>query len=273
MSLSLTKGTTVPEKYIIWERYQGGSPEAEDAAFERLTKTIMHIQARLKAKSGASQIARTFHAKPLLAVTNAHFEIAEDLAEGLRVDCFQPGVCYDTTVRFSNASGMNQPNSERDLRGAAMRLTVSDNEVHDLLMTNFPVSHARDAKQFVAFAQAMSSNRLLGIAKLFLAVGPGEAVRMLRNIIAGSKRTVTSLALDSFWSRGAILWGDAGPVRYFLRPVPGTVKTGFGPETSDLNYLHKELGNRLAKDDVAYEFCLQRFVDERQTPIENAAVE
>jgi catalase len=160
----------------------------------------MHIQARLKAKSGASQIARTFHAKPLLAVTNAHFEIAEDLAEGLRVDCFQPGVCYDTTVRFSNASGMNQPDSEHDLRGAAMRLRVADHEGHDLLMTNFPVSHARDAKQFVAFAQ-------------------------------------------------------------------------FGPETSDLNYLRQELGNRLAKDDVAYEFCLQRFVDERQTPIENAAVE
>jgi hypothetical protein len=98
--------------------------------FARLANDIMRLQARLKAKSGAPQRARTFHAKPLLAVTNAHFEIVKDLAEELRVGLFQPGVCCDATVRFSNASGMNQPDAERDLlprpwraRSSRLRLT------------------------------------------------------------------------------------------------------------------------------------------------------
>ena len=73
-----------------WERYRGGSPEAEQAVFERLAEDIQHIQARLKQKSGASRLARTLHAKSLLAVTNARFEISEDVAEDLQVGFIRP---------------------------------------------------------------------------------------------------------------------------------------------------------------------------------------
>jgi hypothetical protein len=256
-----------------WERYRNGSPEAEQVVFERLAKDIMRVQARLKAKSGALQLARTFHAKPLLAVTNARFEVADDLSEALQVGFFRLGAHYGATVRFSNASGMHQPDAKRDLRGLAVRVAVADNEVHDLLMTNFPVSHARDAEQFVAFARAMSGNRVLGIVKLVFSIGPIETMRMLRNVLTGAKRPVTSIVLESFWSRGAILWGPAGPVRYFIRPVRNAAQTGTASETSDPDYLRKELADRLAESDVAYEFCIQRFVNETQTPVEDTAVE
>ena len=60
----------------------------------------------------------------------------------------------------------------------ALRVRVSERETHDLLMTNFPVSHARDARQFVAFARATAGNtadRILGLAGLVLDLGPSEA--------------------------------------------------------------------------------------------------
>ena len=153
-----------------------------------------------------------------------------------------------------------------------MRVSVTGDEVHDLLMTNYPVSHARDAEQFVAFARTMSGNRALGVVKLAFAVGPGEAIRMLCNILDASNRPVSSLALESFWSRSAILWGAAGPMRYLIRPTPAAASTADDVETTDPDFLRKELAGRLAQGDVTYEFCLQRFVDEAQTPIEDAAV-
>ena len=61
-------------------------------------------------------------------------------------------------VRFSNAAGTGQPDTKPDLRGVALRVQVSPEESHDLLMTNFPVSHARNARQFVEFAKATAGS-------------------------------------------------------------------------------------------------------------------
>ncbi len=61
-------------------------------------------------------------------------------------------------VRFSNASGTGQPDTKPDLRGMAVRVQVSPEESHDLLATNFPVSHARNARQFVEFLKATTGS-------------------------------------------------------------------------------------------------------------------
>jgi hypothetical protein len=254
-----------------WERYRGGSPEAERVVFERLGRDIMRVQARLQKRSGALNIDRAFHAKPLLAVANATFRFNEDLPEDLSQGFARPGAEYPALVRLSNASGIHQADAKRDLRGAAVRVQVSESETHDLLMTNFPVPHARDAEQFVAFALAMSGNRIIGVVKLVFAVGPREAIRMLKNVISGSKRKVASLALETFWSRGAMLWGEAGPVRFLLRPTSDAPPAP--ASSNDHVDLHAELADRLSQAEVEYEFCVQRFVDEQTTPIENAAVE
>lgn len=140
----------------------------------------------------------------------------------------RPGAEYPAVVRLSNASGIRQGDGSPDLHGAAVRVQVSDEESHDLLATGHPVSHARDAREFVAFAKAMAgagspAQKVFGLlVKLPLAVGLGTANRMRRNVRAATRRTVNSPANETFWSRGAILWGEAGPVRYLFRPAPGS---------------------------------------------------
>ena len=87
----------------------------------------------------------------------------------LRVEFAQPNAAYPTVVRFSNASGSGQPDFKPDLRGVALRVQVPPDRQHDLLMTNYPVSHARDAYQFVKFATATAGGRLsraLGVVRL-----------------------------------------------------------------------------------------------------------
>ena len=178
-------------------------------------------------------------------------------------------------VRFSNAAGTGQPDTKPDLRGVALRVHVSPEESHDLLMTNFPVSHARNARQFVEFAKATAGGRLsqlLGILRLIRLFGLRETMRMLRNVLTARGRTVSSVATETYWSRGAHRWGPTLAVRYLLRPAPDTVPAP-RPPTDDPDYLSTEAARRLARGDVRFELCIQRYVDEKSTPIEDTAVE
>ena len=263
----------------VWtETPVGGSHEAERLEFERLALEMMRVQ--LKTAKTASTygvphpVDRAFHAKATLAVDDAELRFF-DLPADLRAGFAQPGAAYRTVVRFSNASGIPQADTEPDLRGVALRIQVSESEFHDLLMTNFPVSHARDARQFVEFAKATaggSVSRLLGILGLIRLFGPRETMRMLKNVMSARRRAVTSVATETYWSRGAIRWGPALAVRYLLRPAPDTVPAPSAP-TDDPNYLSNEAARRLAQGDVRLELCIQRYVDERSTPIEDTAVE
>ncbi|MGW7068276.1 peroxidase family protein [Streptomyces sp. NPDC054855] len=261
-----------------YERYVGGSPEAEHRLFERLAREIMKVQAKNRRTGAAGSLARTQHAKPALGVENARLTFHDDLPEALRGGFARPGAAYAATVRLSNASGTRQPDAVADLRGVAVRVTVSAEESHDLLATNFPVSHARDAREFVAFAKAMAGantalQKAFGLfVKLPLAVGFSTATRMRRNIQAATRHKVTSLAKETYWSRGAILWGEAGPVRYLLRPVVGSAPDP-KPERRDPGFLHRELAHRLVTSDVVFDLCVQRYVDEQRTPIEDGSVE
>ncbi len=259
------------------EKFVGGSPEAERVAFEQLAKEIMLVQ--LKNQKHASRrgvphaIDRTFHAKATLAVEDAELRFL-DIPADLQVDYAQPGAAYPTIVRFSNAAGNGQPDYEPDLRGVALRINVSPQQQHDLLMTNYPVSHARDARQFVKFANATAGgtvSRVFGLARFAFICGPSETVRMLKNVSAGRRRKVRSIATETYWSRSAMCWGDTLAVRYLLRPAPDTL---LGPEPSehDPEYLSHEAARRLAQGDVRFELCIQRFTDARLTPIEDTAV-
>ncbi len=260
------------------ETMAGGSPEAERAEFDALARDIMLVQLTNKKTASAHGVPhavdRAFHAKSTLATDQAELtflKLPSDLGHGFA----QPGRTYPTIVRFSNAAGTGQSDAAPDLRGVALRVQVSAEESHDLLMTNFPVSHARDAREFVEFAKATAGGRLaqlLGVLRLIRLFGLRETVRMLRNVMTARRQTVSSVATETYWSRGAVRWGPTLAVRYLLRPEPGTVPAPRPPD-DDPDYLSTEAARRLARDDIRFELCVQRYVDEKSTPIENTAVE
>ncbi|WP_448628512.1 peroxidase family protein [Geodermatophilus sp. URMC 64] len=260
------------------EEYAGGSAEAERRLFDDLAWEIMQVQLKNQRAASADGVPhgvdRAFHAKPTMAVADAQLRFL-DLPAELRAGFAQPGAVYPTAVRFSNAAGTGQPDFAKDLRGVALRITVSPEEQHDLLMTNFPVSHARDARQFVAFASATAGGtaaRLLGLVRLAFRCGPLETIRMVRNVQKGRRRKVGSVFTETYWSRGAIRWGGDLAVRYLLRPAAGTPAAP-PPSRTDPAYLSNEAAGRLSAGDVRLELCVQRYRDPRSTPIEDTAVE
>ncbi len=284
-TLSCKSGSHVPEQRAAqsagtgWsERYEGGSPEAERTRFTAYAATIMAAQAASQKKASAHGVphapARTLHAKATLALDAAELRFRDDLPADLRHGFAQPGAAYRTTVRFSNAANIGAADFEPDLRGAALRVHVDEAVVHDLLMTNYAISHARDARQFVEFARATAGGtlaRLAGLARLVRLFGPRETVRMLLNVLTARRHQPGSVFTETYWSRGALRWGPAIAVRYLLRPAPGT--PGSTPSTTDPGYLSADAARRLAAGPVRMELCIQRYRDPSSTPIEDTSVE
>ena len=258
-----------------YESDLGWNPADEQREFNALGRDIMAVQLSVQQRAHAPRVRRAFHAKAVYATTNAELRFLDRVPDGLRAGFAQPGRSYPVTVRLSNADGAIQPDYKKDLRGMALRVHVSDDETHDLLATNFPVSHARNAEQFVAFAKATAgggARTALGLGGLCIkrGIGPREVIRMLRNVNA-ARTVVSSMALQTFYSRSAMRWGDA-VVRFLIRPEPDAPPAP-PPPKRDANYLSRELGRRLRSDDVRYQVCLQRYVDETTTPVLDTSVE
>src|SRR4029077_2268999 len=122
------------------ETIAGGTPQAERAEFEQLARDIMKMQLK-NAKTASAHgvphgVDRTLHAKTTLATDRAELRFRDDLPTDLSHGFAQPGRVYPTIVRFSNAAGIGQSDAAKDLRGVALRVQVSPEESHDLLMTN-----------------------------------------------------------------------------------------------------------------------------------------
>ena len=260
------------------ETMAGGTPQAERAEFEQLARDIMRLQLR-NAKTASAHgvphaVDRTLHAKSTLATDRAELRFLKLLPADLSHGFAQPDRAYPAVVRFSNAAGTGQSDAAHDMRGVALRVQVSPEKSHDLLMTNFPVSYARNARQFVTFVVAMTGGppaKLRGVLRLIRLFGPSETVRMLWNAWRSRRRTVRSVATQTYWSRGAMRWGPTLAVRYLLRPAPGTADA-LRPPKDDPNYLSAEAARRLALGDIRFELCVQRYIGEDSTPIEDTAV-
>ncbi len=80
--------------------------------------------------------------------------------------------------------------------------------------------------------------------------------------------SVRSLSLESYWG-SVVKLGDAA-FKYSLRPHPDTSASvesdGNGPD-----YLRDELLSRLARGPVKWQLCVQLYVDEGNTPVNDAA--
>jgi hypothetical protein len=258
---------------MAWrEIYWGGSAEAENAAFKRLAADINLAQEKARRAAGTAAVDRAFHAKPLLVTDKAELTFRSDLPADLTAGFARPGAHYPVTLRISNAANRPGPDNDPDMRGIALRVRVSGGGEHDLLATNYHVSHARNARQFVRFAVATAGgtpSRLLGIGELVFSEGPAETVRMLRNV-SKARRKIDSVALETYWSRGAMRWGPSLAVRFLLRPIAAApIGQKFGEDPDGLS---KEVAARLGAGAVRFELALQRYVDERKTPIEDTAI-
>jgi catalase len=273
-----------------WEEtFLGGSKEREEALIaKRFVPEINRMQNDVRRLEGRRSVARALHNKMLAGTTNAEFQVLPDIPEDLRVGLFQPGKSYPAYVRFSNASSFEQPDLAYDLRGIAIRVRTSEgseatDKDHDFLMTSAPVSHARNALQFMVFAGAgaragqpamlwrMRGWRLVAsIARTARRLGFREAVRIVLTLQKQTSHHVASLASEHYWSRAPFAFG---PVAVKFKVEPTAKATEEQKKERATVDLREELRSRLRKGAVQFDFKVQRYVNSETTPIEDETVE
>jgi hypothetical protein len=110
------------------------------------------------------------------------------------------------------------------------------------------------------------------LPRLLARFGPSETARILGSL-KKANRPSASLALESYWSRGAVLWGDAGPVRFRLSPLSDSAPQPTAAPPEAAYALQADFAARPTSSPVRFALHVQKFVTERLTPIEDGAVE
>ena len=266
----------------------------QDQMFDDLAERMrrMQVKARKMAqkRDPAAVLRRGFHAKG--TGVRAKFQVNADIPEHLRVGLFQPGAVHDALVRFSNARGEMLGDLSKDQRGIAIRVKTNpaeslspndDSNAQDFLMTNTPISFARNPVQFIEVGEIILDGLAGVIPKLVKKYGFREARRIL-GVFLEPVISFQPLQMNSYWSRTSYKFGYTS-IRFLVRPSAGMKSLSTGQQLAAVlrslfqggaqkeQYLREKLRAALQERDVCFDFCIQLFVDEQKTPIEHAFIE
>ena len=267
---------------------------SQDDSFEDLAERIQQMQIvaweNAQRRNPTATLKRGFHAKG--TGVRGEFQINADLPEQLQVGLFKPNVAYEALVRFSNARGEVLGDLSKDQRGIAIRLKTIPGEslspddksdIQDFLMTNTPISFARNPNQFIEVGEILLGGIGLVIPRLVKKYGFKEARRILGVFLA----PVISFApyqQNTYWSRTSYQFGEDA-IRFLVRPSAGSKTSSTGGQLLGVlrsltqrasqreYYLREKLRAALKEGGIRFDFCIQLFVDEEKTPIEDAYIE
>ena len=284
----MANGTGWKEEYLDENgRTHDGSQEKEEKFFDQIAEQIKRVINHFAKRNGSPM--RGNHAKILAGIVGAEFQVSHDIPSDLSVGFLaKPGTVYKAHIRFSNAgSKFRKDDSQPDLRGAAIRIMTEQGD-HDFLMTNAEPHHAKDAREAMAaittgidkdIAENIIPGQgldgvlggLVAFGELSVHLGPLTALHIARTLKDQMHREVTSLATETYWSRAPIAIGNVPDpaqsvaVKYKLEPVAA----GAHPTDNKQN-LGQGLKNRISEQAVKFLFRVQRYIDPKKTPIEDA---
>jgi hypothetical protein len=265
-----------------------------DAVLEDLARRVQRMQDRALERAGhdPAVLTRGLHAKGM--GVRARLQVDADLPERFRHGLFRPGAEYAAIVRFSNARGEVLGDLAKDQRGIAVRVKTVigaplapdgyGEDIQDFLGSSTPVSFARSATQFIEVGEILLLGAAPGVVGgLVKRYGPTEALRILK-VFFTPLLSLAPYEMHQYWSRTSFRLGDS-TIRYLFRPVPGSRVWSKGRQVAGAlqalargrawrqHYLRETLLESLRSADVGFEFCIQAFVDEARTPVEDASVE
>ena len=267
---------------------------SQDEMLNDLAERMQRMQDRAREmaqkQNPDAALRRGFHAKGI--GVRGRFQVRSDIPAHLQVGLFKPGATYEALVRFSNARGEVLGDLSKDQRGMAVRLkTISgqslspgdDSNIQDFLMSNTPISFARNPVQFIEVGEIILDGIAGVIPKLVRKYGFREARRIL-GVFMAPVISFQPLQTNTYWSRTSYKFGDSS-IRYLLRPSEGMKVLSAAEQLSGVlrsllqgapqkeDYLREKLKEGLRAGEVCFDFCIQLFVDEKKTPIEDAFIE
>jgi hypothetical protein len=245
----------------------------EAERFERLA-----VQLRDAPKRAPGDRLRALHAKGVAGV-RAELTVGDNLPPEARVGIFAQPASYRAYVRFSNGAAVPQPDSKPDVRGLAMKVLgvpgtklipgLEAATTQDFLTIRDAYAPFVSPDEFVWVAVAAQSP-LTFLPRALFHLGPARALHLIKELKTKLSVPYPSAAVSAFHSALAIRFGDHA-VRFSFAPEAAAAPGAATGTTA--TYVHDDLRQRLLAGPIHYQFRVQFYVGEAQTPIENTAVE
>jgi hypothetical protein len=230
------------------------------------------LQEKMERDYAKGQIKRDAHPKDL-GFLKASFTVERDLLEKAKVGIFKEEKEYKCFIRLSNSSGKIQSDKEKDFRGLAIkllgvegeRLNDKESSSQDFVLMSYPIMPLGTVKLFYdAVYYAIKVHPLL-LALKFIFTGKKSILDHLKK---GKKNHTSSLDIR-YWSTTPYKFG-VSVVKYSLIPTSKYVSNLLEPLTD--NYLAENNAKHLEETEATFDFCIQYFKNEKETPIENAGI-
>jgi catalase len=266
----------------LGEQYYKGQMALE----QQLTNEIVEVIRRF--------IDRRFHEGRLPALRDAHakdtgcvkatFRVDEDLPPDLRQGVFIPQREYGAWIRFSDGNSEVRNSRWPDARGMAVKLIgvegpkllEDESRTQDFVMANHPAFFVDDLQRYLNTLEVFHSG---GIFQQLLSITrfkPWEIPLAIRVNFS----LATNPLLCQYWSmtpyRLGAPPGKTMAIKFMAKPrlahKPSWLDraaTFLAPGFS----LKNELAKTLAAGEMCFDFYVQRFVDDRSTPIEDTRKE
>jgi len=247
----------------------------EAARFEQYAEVLHAIQKKRDAQGPAR---RALHAKGHLGL-KAEFTVLPDLPDHAKVGIFAQPATYQAYARFSNGGSAVNDDRQGGTRAIAIKLLgvggkkiihgLEDAPTQDFLFIGSPALPFKNADEFVPFITNIGKP-WIGLLIVILKIGLGRTLTILKKMKGGAKHPTISLATMRYYSAAAIQFGPYA-AHYTLKPHAVNVPDAQPGQTP--NYLAEDLLARIKREPLVYDFAVQFFVDEIQTPIEDISVE
>ena len=238
---------------------------------QHIDSLIRRLRAKMERDYAGGRVLRDAHPK-MHGCVRGEFSIEPRLPEDLRVGIFAEQRTYLAWIRFSNASGTVALDSNRDIRGAAIKLMSvpgpklhadgADDATHDFILISEDRFVTKDVAEFDGLVGALTGGPLRMV--WFFLCHP----RAAWNLWVSLKRCNQPLALRYF-SAVPYAWGSAA-VKYSL--TPHDASDARVTDSSSPDYLRAAMVERLGRGGTAFDFSVQMQVDPLAMPIEDPGV-
>jgi hypothetical protein len=204
----------------------------------------------------------------------ARFAVRPDVPDQLRHGIFRQPATYSALVRYSNGSGRAESDHDGDGRGMAVKLlgvegernlTEADDEKtsQDFVMVNHPVFFVRNAAKYVAFQQALQSDRVM--------LWVFNPVRFFHEGLIGLsilRQTMVNPLDATYFSMVPYKLGPT-QIKFRTKPCDGST---FDSSSDTPNRLAENLRASLSKAEACFQFQVQPRLNAATMPIEDPTI-
>ncbi len=225
---------------------------------------------------GVSPVRRDAHPKTHGCV-RAELQVEPDLPEDLCHGLFRTPKKYDAWIRFSAGSPRIQNDCRPDIHGMAIKVLGVPGQkllqeeqnatTQDFLLANNPVYFIRDLPDYVRFASAVASGKLL---RFFFNWNPSKwRIRESKLLVTANLHRMRNPLTAQYWSQTPYALGPH-VIKFSAKPICASV--AMHAQCKGPDFLQNAMVTLLQEGDVNFDFLVQLQTNPKTMPVNDATV-